>query len=138
MTALAKKPLCGQCSAGWLEDDNGNITGRCPCRNTGVTPEQARDDGMAATVEANPEAKRAALRIIHDIAARRETFSANDCRTEMTIAQVPGPVVGAAFAQAVRNGWVRRDGYLPSSQTATHGHPIACWRSLIYRPGRNT
>ena len=97
-----KKPLCSQCrdTAGWLEDADGNITGHCPCRYREVTPEEAREAGVAATTEANPQAMRAALAIIRDAALERETFSSNDVRGELNIVQVPGPVVGAAFGQA--------------------------------------
>lgn len=134
MTAT-KRPLCPQCrdTAGWLEDEDGNITGRCPCRYTDPSPEQARDEGMAATVEANPDAMRAALRIIRETAIAMPVFSANDVRVRMKLAQVPGEVVGAAFRQAAKDRVIRKDSYVRSSDPVTHSHPIRRWESLIFR-----
>lgn len=134
-----KKPLCPQCrdTAGWLEDQNGNITGRCPCRYREITPDEARENGVAATVHANPQAMKAALAIIRETALTTESFSANDVRARMKIAQVPGEVVGAAFRQAAKDRVIRADSYLPSSDPGTHAHPVRSWRSLIYRMGRS-
>lgn len=131
-----KKPLCDQCrdTAGWLEDADGNITGRCECRYRDIAPQQAREQGVAATVDANPDAMRAALAIIREAALASETFTANDVRVRMEIAQVPGPTIGAAFGQAVRDGLIRRDGWVQSSLANTHSHEIKLWRSLIWRP----
>lgn len=136
----ARKPLCPRCAdtGGWIEDVDGNVTGRCPCRTAAATPERERDAALDATADANPNAHRAALRIITDAAARMEFLTANDVRAEMSMAQIPGPVVGAAFGQAARDGLIRRDGYQPSTQTTTHRHPVARWISLIYKPGRRS
>lgn len=134
MTAT-KRPLCPQCrdTAGWLEDEDGNITGRCPCRYTDPSPEQARDEGMAATVEANPDAMRAALRIIRETALSQPVFNSNATRPRMKLAQIPGQVIGAAYRQALKDRVIRRIGYVPSTDPGTHAHPVAEYESLIYR-----
>ena len=129
-------PLCGQCDHGWLTDTDGNITGRCPCRHRTITPQQARDHGTAATVEAHPDAMRATLAIIRDAAKQHSTISANTIRTELRIAQIPGPVVGAAFRQAVKDRVLVSTGYEPSTDVATHAHPVRSYESLIWRAGR--
>lgn len=139
MTALAKKPLCGEtfndgrCVDGWVEDDAGRLVRRCPCRyDTTLTGATARDEGIAATVDANRDAMRAALAIIRDAAHAQPTLSANDVRSRMKIAQVPGEVVGAAFRQAAKDRVLKRIGYLASTDPATHRHPVVEWASLIY------
>ena len=130
-------PLCGKCSDGWLLNPDTLLPAdRCPCRHRTITPQQARDHGTTTTVEANPQAMRAALAIIRDAATRLPELSANDVRTEMRIAQVPGPVVGAAFAQAVKDKALTPTGYVPSTDAATHGHPVRSYESRIYRAGR--
>lgn len=136
MTALAKKPLCDKCrdTAGWLYDETGDeaIVTSCPCRSPYATPEAARDEGIAGAVDANRDAMRAALAIIREAALTQPTLSANDTRARMKIAQVPGPVVGAAFQQAAKDRAIRRIGYVSSTDMATHMHPVVEWQSLIY------
>lgn len=132
------RPLCDRCrdsaAPGHLEDPvTGAVLGRCPCRHLEATPGDARDQALTATAEANPGAHRAALLIISDAATTSEWVTANLLRARLDAAGITGPVVGAAFRQAARDGLIRRDGYEPSSQVATHGHPVARWRSLIYR-----
>lgn len=137
----ARKPLCPSCAdtGGFIEDRDGNILRRCECRDgVGTSPQRERDAALAQTAGGNPNAHRAAVRIITDRAALVEFFTSNDVRAEMNMAQVPGPVIGAAFGQAARDGLIRRDGYQPSTQTTTHGHPVARWQSLIYRAGKAT
>lgn len=132
-----KKPLCGDCEDGWLTDEDGRIIERCPCRYEQITPAAARDDGIAGAVEANPQAMKAALAIIIDAAKTSPVLSGNDVRAAMKIAQVPGPVVGAAFRQAVKDHVLRPIGYVPSLDAATHAHPIREYESRIYgRLGR--
>ena len=104
---------------------------RRECRyDTTISPTAAKAEGQAAAVEANPAALDAAMRIIDDTRQRMQFFSANDCRHEMTIAQIPGPVIAAAFGKAVKSGWIRRDGYVPSTDPGTHGHEVKRWQSL--------
>lgn len=133
-----KKPLCGSCVDGWIEDPETLLpVRRCPCRYRDITPDEARENGVAATVQANPQAMKAALAIIRETAQVQERFSANDVRARMKIAQVPGEVVGAAFRQAAKDRVIRADSYLPSSDPGTHAHPVRSWQSLIYRMGRS-
>jgi hypothetical protein len=136
----AKVQLCAECKIHgvWrFNEATGECIGKHDCATPASSPEAERDAALTATSEANPNAKRAALLIITDTARRLETFSANTVRVEMEIAQVPGPVVGAAFGQAARDGLIRRDGYVPSTQAATHSHPVSQWRSLIFRSQRS-
>jgi hypothetical protein len=130
---VSGRPLCGKCQNGWLEDADGNLTGRCPCRYREITPAEAQEQGVAATVEANPQAMRAALAIIRDAAKANPVLSSNTVRHEMRLAQVPGPVVGAAFKQAVKDKALRPIGYEPSTDQATHAHPVRNYESRIYR-----
>lgn len=136
MTALAKRPLCVDCrdTAGWIYDESGDqaIVTPCPCRSLNGSPARQRDAGLAATVDGNPAAFKAALAIIRETALAQPILSANDTRARMKIAQVPGEVVGAAFRQAAKDKVLRADSYLPSTDPATHAHPVRSWQSLIY------
>jgi hypothetical protein len=132
------RPLCGECLDGWRVDPDTLLpVDRCPCRHRNATPAQARDAGMGATVEANPAAMRAALKIIRETAQAQPVFSANDVRARMTIAQVSGPTVGAAFRQAAKDRVIRADSYVTSTDPRTHAHPVRSWQSLIYRGGKS-
>jgi hypothetical protein len=127
---VSARPWCSpdcQRRAGWIEDADGNITGRCPCRTAADTKTTA----LAATADANPNALEAAVRVIRDAARVRPVFSANDCRPAMEYAQVPGPVVGAAFARAVKLGYIEFESFLPSTDPGTHGHHIRLYRSKL-------
>ncbi len=135
---LRHVPQCSRCRLdnGWIYEDDGSFH-RCDHGATSAMVAMAdKDETHAAIALANPNALEAALRIIGDTAHRLETFSSNDCRTEMTHARIPGPVIGTAFGQAARNGWIRRDGYVPSTDPGTKSHPVALWRSMIFRAGR--
>lgn len=133
----AKVKLCAQCrvEGPWRYDEDGNSLGKHDCAEVVADPNVERDGAIKAASDAHPKAKHAALLIITDAARRNEVVTANLVRIEMEMAEVPGPVVGAAFGQAARDGLIRRDGYVPSTQASTHGHPVAQWRSLIYRRG---
>ena len=133
----AKVTLCRECvvEGPWRFDDAGNAIGKCPqCFPPAptATPEAERDAALAQTAEANPDALRDALRIIRDTAHAMPIFSANDCRYEMNLADIPGPVRGAAFRQAIADRWIRAAGYVASSQQETHGHPVKSYESLIF------
>ena len=137
MSTTTKRPLCDKCrhaTPGFREDADGNIIGRCPCRFD-VSPELAKSAGMDAATEANPDAMRAALAIIRDAAKANPMLSANTVRSRMVIAQVPGPVIGAAWRQACVDRIVRPAGTEPSTQPETHSHHVRIYESLIYRAG---
>jgi hypothetical protein len=115
---MVSAPLCGECLDGWRVDPDTLLpVDRCPCRHRNATPAQARDAGMGATVEANPAAMQAALRIVRDAALARPELSSNDVRTEMRLAQIPV-------------------GYVTSTDVGTHSHPVRSYESRIYRLGR--
>lgn len=132
---MTARPLCPECrdTAGWIEDpETGAIVGRCPCR-FGLSPEDARDEALAAAEAANRDAMRAALRIIRETALSQPVFNSNATRPRMKLAQIPGQVIGAAYRQALKDRVIRRIGYVPSTDPGTHAHPVAEYESLIYR-----
>jgi len=129
----AKKPLCGECVEGWIVDPDTFLpVRRCPCRFD-VDPAAGRDVALGATADANPDAMKAALRIIRETALSTPVFSSNDTRHRMKLAQVPGPTVGAAFQQAAKDRVIVRLGYVASTDLGTHAHPVVEWESRIYR-----
>lgn len=75
-----------------------------------------------------------ALGIIRRAALANGHVDANLVRSDMDAAGVPGPSRGPAFAAAVRREWIEVDGYQPSTDAGTKGHPVAVYRSLIYKP----
>lgn len=129
-----KKPLCDACrdTAGWIEDVEGNIVGRCPCRMSGPSP---KDTAMRQAVAAHPGAFEAALRIVADAADTREFVSANEVRPEMDAAGVDTPVIGAAFARAVKLGWIELARLLPSTDPGTHGKRVGLYASKRFGRG---
>jgi hypothetical protein len=134
MTA-ARRPLCGHCVDGFEVDPETLLPARrCPCRyDPTLTGDIARDEGIAATVDAHRDAMRAALAIIRETALSQPTFSSNDTRHRMRLAQIPGEVIGAAFRQAAKDRVIRKVGYVTSADPGTHSHPVAEWESRVYR-----
>ena len=137
---MPARKLCQQCvlEGPWRYDDNGNSLGKCetcfpPTGQQTVSPELARDAGMRAAADANPAAMNDALRIIRATAETREVFSSNDCREQMDLAQIPGPVRGMAWRRAASNRWIKRAGSVPSTDVGTHAHEVKLWQSLIVR-----
>lgn len=137
---MAGRKLCSRCvvEGPWRFDDAGEVVGKCPdCFPPAgqhlITAAEARDSGMHASAAANPSALADALRIIRDTAQARETFSSNDVREEMEIAQIPGPVRGMAWRQAAANRWIKRAGTVASTDVGTHAHEVKLWQSLILR-----
>lgn len=132
---MTAAPFCSpECRTnnGWrLDPDTLAPVDRCPCRYRD-TPTQARDDGIGATTDANPQAMRAALAIIRETAQTLPEFTANDTRLRMKLAQIPGPVIGAAFRQAVKDRVLQPIGYEPSTDGPTHAHPVHRYVSLKY------
>lgn len=131
---MTARPLCPECrdTAGWIENEDGVIVGRCPCRLE-PSPEAARDEALAAAEAAHRDAMRAALRIIRETALSQPVFNSNATRPRMKLAQIPGQVIGAAYRQALKDRVIRRIGYVPSTDPGTHAHPVAEYESLIYR-----
>ena len=87
-------PLCGECDNGWITDDDGNLIERCPCRYESRSGQQARDDGITATTDANRSAMTAALRIIRDTAMAKPVFSSNDTRRDEFSRRCAGNAIG--------------------------------------------
>lgn len=99
---------------------------RCPNYLAATFHEQAQQ----LTAEAHKQATEAARRIVADAAATRHEFSANDIRTELDAAQIPGPVVGGAFRWAKEQGLiVKADRRVMSNEPSTR-HPIDVWRAV--------
>lgn len=123
---LTHLPLCGHCEDGWIVDEVTLLpVSKCPCRTARPNP------GPQVAADAHPQAYQAALRIIRDAASTGREFSANALRDRLNTAQVPGPVVGAAFAHLVRVGEIQQTGQrVPSTDPGTHGHRIAMYKAV--------
>lgn len=74
-----------------------------------------------------------ALGIIYRHATRNGRFSANDVRDALDDQGIAPPSRGPAFGTAERRGYIEKDGYVESTHGPTKGHPVAVYRSLIYR-----
>lgn len=93
--------------------------------------DRLRDEGIARTVLAHPEAFDTALGIIVVAARRLPSLDANTVRAAMDEAQIPGPVRGGAFRKAVIDGVLSPAGYVKSTQPTTHSHPVRTYLSAI-------
>ena len=133
---MTARPWCSpdcQRRAGWIEDADGNITGRCPCRTAPPSPQQAKNAAMKHVATTKDAQMRAALRIIREAAQANRVISANTVRWQMEAAQVEGSVRGPAFTQAVANGWISEIAREASKDHGTHGKPVARYESHEYR-----
>lgn len=109
-----------------------------PCPDCGqrADPTLGGDHGgdcLEATLVAPPKS---ALGIIRRYALSRPRFSMNNCRKDFDALGVPGPKRGRAFtvAAARPREWIEHDGYEPSTDPGTKRHPVAVYRSRIYKP----
>lgn len=131
---MKTRALCGLCEGGLLYDETVDppLVSKCPCRRTDITPEQAKREALNAVTYANPSAFADAYRIIEAEARVSMHLSANTTRAAMDTADIPGPVVGAAFRKAVDEGILEADGMVKSTQLATHAHKISSYRSRLF------
>lgn len=140
MALRIKDGRCPRCALndGWDPDADPDDLRKCDhgALQAAVDAAEARDSGLAATVDANPQAFKAAVAIIRETALTCERFSANDVRARMKLAQIPGEVVGAAFRKCAKDRLIRADSYVTSTDAGTHMHPVRSWMSLIYRAGK--
>ena len=89
-----------------------------------------------AGLPAGPTLPQVALGLIRSAAMRTALLDANTLRHAFDRAGIPGPLRGPAWARAVRAGVVEQVGYLASTGQKTNAHPIAQYRSLVYRTER--
>ena len=68
---------------------------------------------------------------IRRLAATGQVFSANDCRE--ALAGVKCPLLGARFRTAAMRGLIIPISYTPSTDPATHYHPVRTWRGAAPR-----
>lgn len=122
-------PDC-RANGGWIVDGDGNMVARCRCRLDPKLVAMAERDTALAQVGSG-SAMDAALLIIEDTAKVSDELSANEVRSLMVLAQIPGPVIGAAFHRAAQLGYIQPIGRHPSTQRETHGHAVSKYRSLI-------
>lgn len=95
-----------------------------------------RDEGMArATTNADPDDVDRIDAAIKRWAASGREFSANTIRSELN---VRGPVVGARFNAARMRRLITPVGYTPSTDPATHAHPVRTWRGVTPRADEET
>lgn len=140
---LRQRTFCDQCrdsaAPGHLEDADGRILGVCPCWQPDSTPEQQREQAMAAAALAHPGSMDAALALIRDAARQYPELSANTIRHILDVAGIPGPVRGPAFAAASNPSnedhyCIDKCGAEPSGPgSKANGHRIDLYRSRIYR-----
>ena len=130
MTKLRKIEHCPVCEGeGWHYADNLERTAtRCP-KVTGV---KAEISGMDVARYAHESAFDHACRLITEAARNNAELDANTVREVMTLADIPGPVIGAAFAKCARDGLIREIGRVPSSKANTNAHRIAKYASKLY------
>lgn len=89
--------------------------------------QQLRDEGMARVTNASDEWDRKVVdQAIRYVASQGQPFSANDVRPLLPEGLRPA-LLGARFRTAALHNIIRRIGYVPSTDPATHAHPIALW-----------
>lgn len=131
----AKTPLCAACreTAGWIEDEAGNLLYRCPCRSqVPASPRQVKAAAMKATAEAHETAMKAALLVIRDKAETLPLVSGNDCRDEMDTAGIDTQLLGPAFARAVKLGWLEPEDFVQSTGPSAKGAYLRRYTSKLF------
>lgn len=134
MTAPIGTDLPGRCtncgfeptSMGHRSIANGIATG---CTDSGPWLRlglHLRDEAMAATVQAHPDAADLIRSTIKRHASTGRPFSANTIRAELTsLAPSERPAIGAVMNSC--RGLLRKVGEEPSTDPATHGKRVSLW-----------
>jgi len=124
-----KCPDCARRGSVWIEDEQSALPIR-KCDNP-VHPwnkPESVDAAIRAAGEANPNALDAAVKILRDLARENDVIDANLARPYMQTAQVPGPVIPAAFRKLVAAGEIRPDGEVVSTDPGTHSKRVCQYR----------
>lgn len=97
---------------------------------TTITPQQARDAGIARTLNAHgddsEQVRKAILRWIREN-PEAKVMTANDIRPLLTGLSIHGPVMGGVFSTFVRKH-CRLSGLETSTDVGTHAKRIGKWR----------
>lgn len=89
--------------------------------------QELRDEGIARVEAAADDGQRSVIdQALAAVAARGQTFSANDVRPLLPPGIRPA-LVGARFMAASRRGEIRKVGWVASTDPGTHAHPVALW-----------
>lgn len=132
MTAVKHQP-CRRCTVEgpWRFDDDGHCIGKCSC----ITTATAQAEAQRLTADAHTRAFQAAKAIITDAAHGMAELNGNVLREAFEQAQIPSPIIGAAFSACRRDGVIAETGRFVQSTEASTRHRIAVWGSLVYRSG---
>jgi len=135
VSALRKVELCPVCrnENGWHADESTDPPTMTRCPN--LTRAKAETSGMDIARLAHESAFDHAVRLITEAARANAELDANTVREVMTLADIPGPVIGAAFAKCARDGLIREIGRVPSSKANTNAHRIAKYQSRLFGGG---
>lgn len=136
MTAPIGTDLPGRCTQCGFSSSQGHrsiagttITG---CTDSGplglLLARQRRDEGMALTTDAHPDDAALVDRVLAERIRLGGEFSLNDLRPALAGVKKKS-VIGARVNAFARSKRIVRTGYVPSTDPATHGHPIASWRA---------
>ena len=136
MTAPIGTDLAGRCtSCGFEPEQMGHrsIAAGVPtgCTDSGPWLRlglHLRDEAMAATTDANPDDAALVDRVLSERIRLGGEFSLNDLRPALAGVKKKS-VIGARVNAFARSKQIVRTGYVPSTDPATHGHPIASWRA---------
>lgn len=111
-------------------DSSGEPTG---CDDSGrlglILARERRDQGMARTVEAHPDDASIVDRVLEQRIKAGGEFSLNDLRPELVGVKRKN-VIGARVNAYAKAGRIEPTGYVPSTDAATHGHPVRTWRAV--------
>jgi hypothetical protein len=132
---VKKVTRCNDCrdTDGWILDPETFLpVKRCGCAEIVQTARQARDAALSTVGWSKPQQMRAAYRIIEEAAETQQYVSANTVRERMELAQIDGPVRGAAFRKAVDEGLLEAEGEVTSSDVGTHGKRVQQYRSRSF------
>lgn len=111
-------------------DDLTTVTGCTPSGPVGLElGRHLAAVGMARTVEAHPDDAALVDAVLERRIRRGGEFSLNDLRPEL-VSVANKAVIGARVQAFARSKRIRRVGYVPSTDSATHGHPVAQWRAV--------
>jgi hypothetical protein len=121
----ARSDRCSNCGC---HEVQGHIE---PCTPTGplglLLARQGRDEGMARTVAAHPDAVSLIDAAIMRRVRARVPFSANTIRAELTdLTPQERPVIGAEMNSLARRH-CNKVGEEPSTDPATHGKAVSIW-----------
>lgn len=96
------------------------------CRRAAAA--QARDEGIARTLNAQPDWADTAWQALLDLSRTGAPFTADDLVERVGMPPTSGKAIGGVFNRAAKAGIIRKVGERPTTRVTSHLRSLAVWQ----------